>query len=135
MMKTRNILALLSVLFLTIGISGCSGDEDGMASNSIVGKWVLKEIRIGFPGYSFTDGKDIYEFKEDNTIIVKRKDSNEVLFLDNGIYNYDYNKEKNVVIIDQKEFFCFFLSEKKLHIGISSIDDNGTVSYFFDKID
>ena len=113
MMKTRNVLALLTFLLLTVGLTGCEKDEepDKDPYKAVLGKWKLIE-----KNYAKTDMRATLTFTNEKEVIIEmiqsQSEQKEVFKTD---YTFKARDEEGIYTLcfnNSYYFICKFYDDK-----------------------
>ena len=113
MMKTRNVLALLTFLLLTVGLTGCEKDEepDKDPYKAVRGKWKLIE-----KNYTKTDMRATLTFTNEKEVIIEmiqsQSEQKEVFKTD---YTFKARDEEGIYTLcfnNSYYFICKFYDDK-----------------------
>lgn len=133
----KNIVLYVCLLIAATCFCGCGKDDyedylsDGWLTeadkkiasdpNSIIGAWELEtllgafSIKVEIP----SGHRDLYIFNSNGKVkcIINTKSDVPHLLKEDGIYDYSYDEEKQIIIINRETYSCF-VSDDEMHINI-----------------
>ena len=133
-MKPKFIFQLSVLLFMCLAMNGCSSDDSVSNPDSIIGTWELETVSWVFGGDNVipNENRDVYIFGTDGRVkVVKNNDYS--FFLEEGEYDYYYDKEKQELKINGKQRSCTISNGKMSISGDSDAYTDTTISFIFKK--
>ena len=102
-MKKSFLLWMIAMLMLSVGMTGCSSDDETDSSDNLFGTWELQKSMTGIDDNMITKGETVIKFQEDGALLITSKSSYEwdAYFLPTG--NYKYKITSNNIVISGED--------------------------------
>ena len=133
----QKVVFLMSIMFMAFVVAGCSSDDrtNDDPDNPIIGTWELTSVIPVWGDESVipSESQDLFYFKQNGKLHVTRNsDNGYYCFLEDGIYDYSYDNEKQEIRIKGQAYRCTFM-DGKMKIQIAHAYEDKIAFYAFTK--